>query len=450
MIKTLLAYRYVFKQRIAYMAILVIALSVFVVTVVMTVMNGLVGDFKKKNHAFVGDCVIGTDSLVGFPYYEEALALVSTQDVVEAVSPVVRSVALVSFTREDQGQGMQIWGIDPDRHTRVTGFAGTLHHHVRDVHQAFEQENDPNGPGCIIGIERIFHPNEHGRYEVTYDPRGRAYEVTCLPLTARGAPLKAGAGEFNTKTFYLSDIVHTGLAREDNYVLYIPLDAAQQLCGMAGPVKRISAIHIRFRSGVALEHGVRSMASLWQGFKQDMARQPQARLLDHCSVQSWKRVRRDYIAPMEKEQLAMILLFFMVAVTVAFIVFVVFYMLINHKRKDIGVLKSVGTSDAEVLGLFAGFSMLVGLCGAGIGVLAGALFLHYINDLEGWLYERCGFQLWDRTIFISIGEIPHQMRFEVIVPIACMAVLVSLIGAWIPTWQAARLHPIDTLRVGQE
>ena len=43
----------------------------FIVVVVMTVMTGLVRDFKEKNHKFTGDCVVGTESLVGFPYYED-------------------------------------------------------------------------------------------------------------------------------------------------------------------------------------------------------------------------------------------------------------------------------------------------------------------------------------------------------------------------------------------
>jgi hypothetical protein len=40
----------------------------FIVVVVMTVMTGLIGDFKQKNHAFVGDCIVSTARI---PYYEE-------------------------------------------------------------------------------------------------------------------------------------------------------------------------------------------------------------------------------------------------------------------------------------------------------------------------------------------------------------------------------------------
>ncbi|UCG47064.1 MAG: hypothetical protein JSU94_16390, partial [Phycisphaerales bacterium] len=74
MYKVILALRYLLKLRITYFAVLAVALCVFIVVVVMTVMTGLVSDFKQKNHDFVGDCVVGSKSLAGFPYYEDFMS----------------------------------------------------------------------------------------------------------------------------------------------------------------------------------------------------------------------------------------------------------------------------------------------------------------------------------------------------------------------------------------
>ena len=70
MYKIILPLRYLVKRRITLLAVAAVALSVFIASVVLTVMHGLVGDFKEKNHQFVGDCVVSTQSLVGFAYYE--------------------------------------------------------------------------------------------------------------------------------------------------------------------------------------------------------------------------------------------------------------------------------------------------------------------------------------------------------------------------------------------
>jgi ABC-type lipoprotein release transport system permease subunit len=77
MYKVILPFRYLFKKRISYVAFLAVALCVFIVVVVMTVMRGLVTDFKQKNHNFAGDCVVASDSLAGFAYYEEFMETLS-------------------------------------------------------------------------------------------------------------------------------------------------------------------------------------------------------------------------------------------------------------------------------------------------------------------------------------------------------------------------------------
>ena len=55
MYKLILPIRYLFKRRISYLAVLAVALSVFIAFVVLTVLHGLVADFKRKTHEFVGD-----------------------------------------------------------------------------------------------------------------------------------------------------------------------------------------------------------------------------------------------------------------------------------------------------------------------------------------------------------------------------------------------------------
>ena len=127
MYKLMLIIRYLLRRRITHFAIAAVVLCVFIVVVVMTVMTGLVGDFKQKNHDFVGDCVVGTKSLVGFPYYEEFMAVLEGSGLVGGLSPVVKNYALLSLPNYDVKQGVEIMGIDPVRHSRTTNFEETLH-----------------------------------------------------------------------------------------------------------------------------------------------------------------------------------------------------------------------------------------------------------------------------------------------------------------------------------
>jgi lipoprotein-releasing system permease protein len=217
---------------------------------------------------------------------------------------------------------------------------------------------------------------------------------------------------------------------------------------MAGPQKRVSLLCIKFKPDVKLEAACHKVARLWENHVGQRSQDPLAELLSSVRVQSWKQYRRPFVAAMEKEQTMLTVMFAMVGITTVFIVFVVFYMVVSHKSKDIGILKSIGVSRLNLVKLFLDFAVLVAVLGSFMGVLGGWLFLRNINKIESWLFEHFRFQLWDRTIY-AIGDIPNRVDFQVLAVIVASAFAACLAGALIPSWQAARAEPVETLRVAQ-
>ena len=446
MYKFILAIRYFYKRRTSWVALAAVALCVFIVVVVMTVMSGLVSEFKEKNHSFTGDCVVGTESLVGFPYYEEFISDLNAADFIESASPVIKNYALVN-AESSRGMGVEIMGINPGQYSKVTGFGQSIYYH-KDATKAFGPMAEPNLPGFIAGIDLWLNRDETGDYYFEPTPPATAMTVTCFPLTAKGALAKAGTDLVNSKTFYFSDCSQSGLARVDGSTIYLPFADTQLLCGMAEPVKRASWIHIKFRPGVNLDDSCRKVRMLWEQFRGRMKEKQNGDLLAQVSVQGWKEYRRAFVAGMEKEQIMLTAMFGLVGLTTVFIVLVVFYMIVSHKTKDIGILKSVGASTPSVISLFLGFAGLIGAMGSVVGIAGGLWFLRNINAIENWLFEKFGFQLWDRTIY-SIGEIPHRLDLTMLLVVTGCAILACIAGALLPSVQAARTNPAETLQVNQ-
>ncbi len=448
MIQWILASRYVWKRRISLLAITAVALCVFIVVVVMTVMNGLVGEFRGKNHRFVGDCVVGTESLVGFAYSDEFLALLDRQDFIEGASPVVRGFGLLTQPGAEWNMGVEIWGLDLARHIRATDFAATLYYHRQNPTAAFVPSYNSSLPGCIVGIDMLpGSRNPDGTY--FHPPQPRQYElvVSGFPLTPKGGLARAGTDLVNTLHVFLSDDSHSGLVKIDGRVVYLPFETARELFGMAGSIPRTTAIHIRFRPSVGLDEGCRRVDQLWNEFAQSCRDRQYAYHLDGVRVQSWIENRRAAIAPMEKEQTMMIFLFLMLGLITVFIIFVVFYMIISHKSKDIGVLRSVGVSPLGVLTMVLLFATLVGILGGSVGIVAGSAFLTKVNDIEDWLYQTRGWQVWNRSVY-AIGDIPNEIHVPVLVVIGFSALAACWLGALFPALQAARKRPIETLQAG--
>ena len=451
MYKILLAIRYLLKRRISYFSVAAVALCVFVVFVVITVLTGLTAEFKNSAHLSSGDCIVNSRSLVGFGYYQEFLDILENQDFVEAASPTIRSYALINIAEGfvyNTHDTMEVVGIDPIAHSKVTDFGDWLHHHKTDVENAFKPTYAPDLPGCIPGVGFLFDRDSQGNYRITEKLPMVELEINCFPLTAKGALARAGAGLVNSKTFVCSDHTQSDVAMADWNRIYLPFDDVQMLCGMADEPKRVNAIHIKFIPNQNLQAGCNKVEHLWNNFVKTKVDAKQANLLKNVKVQSWKSYGRTIVAAVETEQTMMIICFSMLGIIAAFIVFVVLYMIVCHKTKDIGILKSIGVSDSGVLSLFLIFSFLMSLSGSAIGAIAGWQFLININRIEDWLYNKFGFQLWDRTMY-AIGDIPNTIDLKVLSVIIVSAIAVCLTGAIIPSRQAAKYQPVETLRVTQ-
>jgi len=437
------------KRRITLLAVLAVALCVFVVIVVMTILSDLTAEIKHKYHSFIGDCVVGSKSLVGFVYYEEFMDRLERADFVQAVSPVINSPVLVNVTMP-MGQIYsnrigQLMGINPVRHSQVTGFGEWLKYHKQNVADVFTSSYEPNLPGCVsvhlaLGWGDVSDTAE-ALPKVTLD-------ITCLPLTGKGALARAGLGLINTRSFYVTDTAPAGLWRFDEGVVYVPFEEAQALCGMNLGLKRVNEIRIKFKPGVDLQTGRNKVAELWNDFQRAGAGREYGDLLTRVKVQSWMSYQRDVVSALDTERLMMLLIFTIIGFIAVFIVFVVVYMIVSHKSKDIGILKSIGVSSGNVAAVFLCFGFLVGLFGAGFGALGGWQFLVHINSIEKWLFEHFEFRLWDQSIF-PIGGIPNQIQARLLIGVILSGIAACLAGALLPSIQAARRKPIETLQVSQ-
>ncbi len=269
MYKIILAFRYLLKRRISYFALFAVSICVFVVLVVMTVLSSLTAEFKEKTHRISGDCIVSSKSLVGFAYYEEFIKILEKQDIVEAVSPVIKSYAVVktySFNNSLSEQTQKIIGIDPCLHNKTTGFSDFLRYrNFADANNIFALTADSNEPACIPGIAVLFARDSSSNYNVPDRIPPFRITLTCFPLTVKGALERAGTGVVASKTFILNNVVQTGCSADWENV-YLSFNEAQVLCGMAGEPKRVSALLIKFKKNVDIEPGCQKVDYLWLEF----------------------------------------------------------------------------------------------------------------------------------------------------------------------------------------
>ena len=148
-------------------------------------------------------------------------------------------------------------------------------------------------------------------------------------------------------------------------------------------------------------------------------------------------VDRNLFTWMKLEKAVMFVILALIILVAAFSIVSTLFMVVIEKRRDIGVLKSMGASPAMVRRVFLFEGLLIGGSGVAIGVaLASAL----IAVLQRYPFVR----LPGDVYFIERLPVrPEAMDF---VAVIVAALILCLVAALYPAWRASRLDPVDAIR----
>src|SRR5205085_6292118 len=102
----------------------------------------------------------------------------------------------------------------------------------------------------------------------------------------------------------------------------------------------------------------------------------------HFEVRTWIENGAAIFSAIAVERSILNVLLFLIIAVAGFGILAIFFMIVVEKTRDIGILKSLGASNAGVMGIFVSYGLSLGLVGSGVGVIVGLLFVKYINEIE--------------------------------------------------------------------
>jgi putative ABC transport system permease protein len=124
-----------------------------------------------------------------------------------------------------------------------------------------------------------------------------------------------------------------------------------------------------------------------------------------------------------------------------FIIYNSFAIAVTQRRGEIGILRALGASRAQIQNLFLIESAILGLIGATFGVGFGLLIANGISgSLGNFLGEIYG-------VAQKAEEVSSDPRL--LAGALCMGMITSVIAAWIPARNAASVDPVQALQKGR-
>src|SRR5438045_9489927 len=70
-----------------------------------------------------------------------------------------------------------------------------------------------------------------------------------------------------------------------------------------------------------------------------------------------------------------------------------------QKTRDIGVMKAIGANITQIVGVFLGQGIIVGLFGTLMGLGLGMTLVHYRNEFSQWLASPFGIEVFTRQVY---------------------------------------------------
>ena len=235
--------------------------------------------------------------------------------------------------------------------------------------------------------------------------------------------------------FTVVDFYESQMSEYDATFAFVPLDKLQKYRGMIDPTNGLAAVNsiqLRLRKGADLNAA------------RDLLR-AQFPLEMMVQVSTWRDLQGALLAAVQMETTILNILLFLIIAVAGFGILSTFFMIVVEKTKDIGILKSLGASGSGVASIFLGYGVLLGAFGAGVGGIAGLLFVANINQVADVLETITGQEVFDPTVYY-FDRIPTLVDPWTVAWVVVGAILIAVFASVLPAIRAARMHPVEALR----
>ncbi len=405
------------------LSIFIVFIGVFILTVVLSVMNGFQAQIKDKildvdSHITVSS-VFSESTGEGIRNYNELTEKIIKIKGVKSAEPFLQGQGLIRYRSNISYVMIRGMGKKGTLPPELSKFVSRSIKGARGV------------PGIYIGEEMASNYNvKLGNWIELIVPKGR------LNATEGVEP---GLGKFKVLGFFKS-----GYYEFDTRLVFMSLPASQRLFHMGN---------------VAWGIGVK-VNDLYD--MDIVSSRIQAGIGFNFSTMTAEQKNRNLFYALRLEKLIMTIILFLVIVSAGFTIMGTLVMVVMEKRKAIGILKSMGARPNSIMIIFVLEGFLIGVVGSLLGTvlgLAASLNLEAIirwvettiNEFMNWFYALFSLGDFREIVLVPthvyyIDSIPTEVQPEFVVFIAVFAIFLSTIAAVFPAWSASRMRPVETIR----
>lgn len=387
----------ILQSIIVIISIVGVFIGVAALLIVLSVMNGFQDDLKDK--------ILGVNAHIAvLKYfnepvmkYDSLLSIVRKTPHVTGASPFIYTKVMINHN--SYVDGIVLRGVDENTLKDVSDIESRLKY--GSFHFSGGDE-----PGIVLGSILADNLRVHTGDELT------------IFSTANFKPTPMGIIP-KYKKFKVIGIFDAGMFEYDASLAYVSLLSAQKLVGMENAVTGIEV----------------KVDDIYKAPK--IARVIEKRLGFPYRTNNWMEMNRSLFTALKLEKMLMFIVLTLIIIVASFNIIGTLILFVSQKTRDIGILKSMGASNRQIMKIFTFQGLTIGLVGTSLGVLFGFV----VSFLLG---KYIHFPLPGDVYFIK--TLPVNMELFDFVIVGVSAIVISFIATLYPAMKASRLDPVKAIR----
>ncbi|MGA7561707.1 MAG: lipoprotein-releasing ABC transporter permease subunit [Desulfobaccales bacterium] len=376
-----------------------VAVGVMALIIVIGVMTGFTQELRQKILSVNADILV---LKLGGPFtsYQKEVAEIEAVPGVVSVAPFIYTQ--VMFSAPGNISAGVIRGLDP-KAIRSGGPKGlkVIQGQFTDLAEFAPEEPPPLAIGTEMARNLNLRP---GDYLNIISPLGNLTPMGRLP---------------RMKPFRVNAVFYSGMYEFDNSLVFTSIPAVQEFLGLG---HRITGLEVEIRDIYAAERlQGKILERLGPGY--------------YCK--NWMQMNSSLFAALKLEKITMFIILTLIILVAAFGIASTLFMMVMKKTKEIAILKSMGATRQAIMRIFimnglaiGGLGTIVGL-GLGLG-LCGLLKKFEFIKLPAGVY--------------GLSTLPVLVQPQDVLAIVLAAMAISFLATLYPSWQAARLDPVEAIR----
>jgi lipoprotein-releasing system permease protein len=393
-----------FVSFITWVSLVGVALGVAALITVLSVMNGLESELRTRLLSLTAHATLNA---AGAPIgdWRARIQQLHGAPGLTGAAPFLDTDAMLS--RQPSMSGAIVRGIDPELEAQVSSIGDAMR-------EGRLSDLTPNSNRIILGRMLAYQLQVGMGDQVTVMIPGNAANGASDAIVPR------------LRDFYVAGVFEVGLQEHDSVLALVNLQDAEAFRGLDGP----TGIRLKFYDVLQAP---------------ELARNAAARLAPGLQVRDWTEDNQAYFRAIRIEKTMMGLMLMLIVAVAVFNIVATLIMVVNDKRTDIAILRTLGLSPRGIIAVFMTQGVLIGWIGAALGVTLGLALALNVDVIVPFLEQTFGFHFMDPDVYYISG-LPSEVHAGDVVRIGLAAFILTLVATVYPALQAARTQPAEALR----